>query len=60
MRAAVVKMDGDTPSDVGSTNAGIRRKSEFEGAGIRRIVGVSSSPLFIQFRWEPLTKEQCA
>ena len=60
MRAAVVKMDGDAPSDVESTNAGIRRKSEFEGAGIRRMIGASGSPLFVQFRWEPLTKEQCA
>ena len=47
------QVSGDAPPDVESNKAGIRRKSEFEGAGIRRLVGVSGSPLFAQFDGNP-------
>ena len=47
------QMSGDAPPDVESKKAGIRRESGFEGAGIRRLVGVSGSPLFAQFDGNP-------
>ena len=47
------QMSGDAPPDVESKEAGMRRKSGFEGAGIRRLVGVSGSPLFAQVDGNP-------
>ena len=47
------QVSGDAPPDVESNKAGMRRKSEFEGARIRRLVGVSGSPLFAQFDGNP-------